>query len=317
MKTKVFVSTIAVLAMLGAPMYSLAQTTGTTTVSGQVQALLNQIKNLQTQLQALKAAQQQVIQTLQLVRSLSQGMSGDDVKTLQAILAADPSIYPEGLVTGFYGSLTSKAVKRFQQKYGIEALGLVGPKTLKKLNEEIGNLNLSSEDKDENEHVSSSTNNIVISGEKKLCVKVPPGHLIAPGWLKKNAAPVVPTCQTLPPGIANKLQTTTTSSTTSSTTPDMVAPVISGVSTSNLLATTTNVVWTTNELSTSKVWFGTSTPLALASSTLVSSATLVAAHTLSLSGLATSTMYYYVVVSSDASGNTATSSQNSFVTLSN
>lgn len=241
-------------------------------------------------------------------------MSGDDVKTLQTILAADPSIYPEGLVTGLYGNLTSQAVKRFQKKHGIETLGIVGPKTLKKLNEEIGNLNLSSEDRDENEHVSSSTNNIVISGEKKLCVKVPPGHLIAPGWLKKNDMPVVPECQKLPKGISDKLEQEREHA---STTVDTVAPVISGVSTSNLLATTTNVVWTTNELSTSKVWFGTSTPLVLASSTLVSSALLVTNHALSLSGLATSTAYYYVVVSSDASGNTATSSQNSFVTLSN
>ena len=154
---KKLVSIIVVMVMLGTPTYSFAQTTGTTAVSSQVQALLDQIKVLQAQVQALKTAQEQVVkaqgevsQALKLLRSLGQGMSGDDVKALQVILAADTSIYPEGLITGFYGRLTSEAVKKFQKKHGIEMLGLVGPKTLKKLNEEADKLSLSQE-KDESD----------------------------------------------------------------------------------------------------------------------------------------------------------------------
>lgn len=45
-----------------------------------------------------------------------------------------PDVYPEGLVTGYFGSLTEKAVKRFQTKYGIEQTGFVGPQTRSKLN---------------------------------------------------------------------------------------------------------------------------------------------------------------------------------------
>ena len=81
--------------------------------------------------------------TLSFTRNLAGGMSGDDVKELQKILASDPVIYPEGLVSGYFGPLTQKAVIRFQEKYAADILlpigiaqgtGLVGPMTVKKLN---------------------------------------------------------------------------------------------------------------------------------------------------------------------------------------
>jgi len=57
-----------------------------------------------------------------------------------------PEIYPEGLVTGYFGPLTLSAVKRFQQKYWQEILapwgltkdqatGFVGPTTRAKINQ--------------------------------------------------------------------------------------------------------------------------------------------------------------------------------------
>src|SRR3989344_1561902 len=73
-----------------------------------------------------------------LTRDLALGATGDDVTQLQAFLAADSELYPEGKVTGYYGSLTVAAVKRFQAKHGISQLGRVGPQTLKKLNEVMG-----------------------------------------------------------------------------------------------------------------------------------------------------------------------------------
>ena len=87
--------------------------TATTTTSPQVNAFLAQLK---------------------ILRQLQRGMSGDDVKTLQAILAAQPDIYPEGLVTGYYGPMTFRAVKKYQEKFGISSVGRVGPMTMKKLN---------------------------------------------------------------------------------------------------------------------------------------------------------------------------------------
>ena len=74
------------------------------------------------------------------LRRISLNSSGDDVKTLQEFFAKDTELYPEGLVTGYFGSLTQRAVQRFQEKYGIAregsiGYGEVGPNTRAKLNE--------------------------------------------------------------------------------------------------------------------------------------------------------------------------------------
>jgi peptidoglycan hydrolase-like protein with peptidoglycan-binding domain len=70
----------------------------------------------------------------QLKKQLKHGSRGNDVTILQTFLAADPTLYPEGLVTGYFGPATSKAIMKFQAKYGISQVGTVGPQTLKKLN---------------------------------------------------------------------------------------------------------------------------------------------------------------------------------------
>ena len=75
--------------------------------------------------------------------TLQMGMQNDNVRKLQELLASDKTLYPEGLVTSYYGSLTQKAVERFQVKYNIVSsgtpettgYGLVGPKTRAKLAE--------------------------------------------------------------------------------------------------------------------------------------------------------------------------------------
>jgi hypothetical protein len=52
--------------------------------------------------------------TITLTRDIQTGSKGDDVSRLQAHLARDPRIYPEGLVTGLYKGLTTVAIQRFQ-----------------------------------------------------------------------------------------------------------------------------------------------------------------------------------------------------------
>ncbi|MDO8469617.1 MAG: chitobiase/beta-hexosaminidase C-terminal domain-containing protein [bacterium] len=75
---------------------------------------------------------------------LAIGTRSDDVRALQEFLKAQgPDVYPEGLVTGNFGSLTKRAVERFQEKYGIAqpgdvGYGYVGPKTREKLNMLLG-----------------------------------------------------------------------------------------------------------------------------------------------------------------------------------
>jgi peptidoglycan hydrolase-like protein with peptidoglycan-binding domain len=75
------------------------------------------------------------VQNVTFAKTLERGSSGADVKKLQELLKTMPDVYPEGIVSGYFGALTLKAVKRFQMKYGIESLGITGPKTRFKLNE--------------------------------------------------------------------------------------------------------------------------------------------------------------------------------------
>lgn len=77
--------------------------------------------------------------------NLRYGQRGDDVRFLQIFLKDQGSgIYPEGIISGWFGSLTRKAVIRFQEKYASEILavwglikgtGFVGRTTRSKINE--------------------------------------------------------------------------------------------------------------------------------------------------------------------------------------
>lgn len=81
---------------------------------------------------------------VELTKDLKRGDRGTEVEILQNWLAKDIKIYPEGLVTGYFGNLTQSAVIRFQQKYSeeilkpwglVEGTGRVDEITRKKLNE--------------------------------------------------------------------------------------------------------------------------------------------------------------------------------------
>ncbi|OGC88140.1 hypothetical protein A2419_01580 [Candidatus Adlerbacteria bacterium RIFOXYC1_FULL_48_26] len=74
------------------------------------------------------------------------GDTGSDVTTLQQTLATDASLYPQGLVTGYFGSLSSAAVQRFQARHSIVSSGTaattgygrVGPSTIATFNAVYG-----------------------------------------------------------------------------------------------------------------------------------------------------------------------------------
>jgi len=190
--------------MIALPFAASAQTGGTQIVTlDRITELLKQIENLQKQITALKAQQVQIVSDASsLIGTLEVGARGDKVKTLQAVLAADSTVYPEGIISGYYGNLTTAAVKRYQKKYGIEQAGNVGPKTLMKLKKDLEDRPIAFEDDDGDD----------ARGEKhgtRVCTHVPPGHLIAPGWLKKNGMPIVLPCQKLPPGIDDKISSST------------------------------------------------------------------------------------------------------------
>ena len=76
-----------------------------------------------------------------LTRQLEKGMIGQDVSDLQTFLAKDATIYPQGLVTGYFGFLTKSAVSNFQSRNGISSVGRVGPITLAAINSQMNSGN--------------------------------------------------------------------------------------------------------------------------------------------------------------------------------
>ena len=102
---------------------------------------------------------------------------------------------------------------------------------------------------------------------------------------------------------------TTTLALKTSLTADTTAPAISSIATSTT-ATTATITWTTDEASTSTVNFGTTSSYGTASSSAVSTMS----HSFTLLSLTPATTYHYQISSWDASGNLATSSDQTFTT---
>ncbi|MEK7662182.1 MAG: immunoglobulin-like domain-containing protein [Patescibacteria group bacterium] len=70
-------------------------------------------------------------------RTLTAGSTGDDVVALQTFFENKGFlIMPQGVAKGYFGSLTKRALMKYQGSIGLEAAGIVGPKTRATLNNE-------------------------------------------------------------------------------------------------------------------------------------------------------------------------------------
>lgn len=233
-----------------APVWAQTTSTATSTQSAidSLKALIaqlqSQVKELQTKVQALVTARQEVREsaaevkdTLKEIKELRKGMTAEEIRAIQQILAADPSIYPEGLITGYFGPATEKALERFREKHKIreEEKDKIGEKTLQKIKELL-----------------QERKEIKLENGRK-CVIVPPGHLVAPGFLKKaTSTPAIPECQILPRGIEKLLKiglppsgwvstsTPTPTPTPTPTTTPTPTPTSTSTLTPTLISTSTN-----------------------------------------------------------------------------
>jgi hypothetical protein len=116
-------------------------------LQNQVSSLIQQIKNV------LMAAMARGIQfSPALLASLqtmgvsfdapAPGITGDwrlgdanaEIRLVQTALAKDPAVYPQGLITGYFGPLTQAAVYKFQSKNGLPLTGITDAATREKLN---------------------------------------------------------------------------------------------------------------------------------------------------------------------------------------
>ena len=90
---------------------------------------------------------------------------------------------------------------------------------------------------------------------------------------------------------------------------DTITPSVSSVSAS-VSTTSATITWTTNENTNSSVNYGTATSLG----TVSDSSSLTTSHSIALSGLSASTLYYYNITSCDSTNNCITNGANSFTT---
>jgi len=104
---------------------------------GKIEFLKREIAKLQLQLAMIETNQSNQYCSV-FPGDLYYGMTSPDVKCLQQFLAnLGSNIYPEKLITGYFGPLTQAAVKRYQALEGIITTGYFGPLTRAKVNQEL------------------------------------------------------------------------------------------------------------------------------------------------------------------------------------
>ncbi|HEY4513786.1 MAG TPA: peptidoglycan-binding protein [Candidatus Paceibacterota bacterium] len=319
-----------------------------------IQELTNQIKALQEQIRALQAQQIQLQASsthaiAEIVQSLRQGSAGDQVKVLQTLLSLNAAIYPEGAVTGFFGPATRRALERFQRANGLEVVGFAGPRTRALLNSLIRKefKEASKIDDDVAEDVKEAIASITLPTPPAGCAI--PGlptatsspFIVRDGKVKivqtgnifiyhdgKHKIVITPNTYIEKDGKKQLLITpgmriekdgkfkmlVPCNATTTPPLPDTTPPSLSSLTATSVTHQSASVSWITNEQATGQVYFGTTTPFSLSSTATQSNSSLLTNHSFNLTGLSATTTYNFVVVSKDAAGNTATSSQQSFTT---
>ncbi|MDO8490257.1 MAG: peptidoglycan-binding protein, partial [bacterium] len=313
MKIKLFGVASVMLFVLFIPLTTFALTpqfpSGTITVA----ELMQQIAALQVQIEELKAdlanTKQEVAiikEELRITKTLRRGMTDEEVKKLQEFLSMMPEIYPEGLVTGYFGPLTEKAVKKWQEGNGIESVGIVGPKTRAKLSE-VTSINSSG--------AASSAISAVPTSESGVATV--PAIPAQPGENQPTATPSGTTTATPAQPIGQTGVTTVSAipATPAQPVADTTPPTISNIQATNITQTTAVISWTTNEVSTCDVYYARNSSVLTNETLHASIAGNVTNHSITLSNLVTYSGYYYLVVSKDEAGNTSTSSVNQFLSL--
>ncbi len=146
--------------------------------------------------------------------------------------------------------------------------------------------------------------------------RLPPGIRHAPGIEKR-----IENGKGLPNGLMKFLNgfpwgshhqkgssTHPTSTPPATTTPDVTAPKILSNLVHAVSSSSASFFVLTNEKADAKIWLGTTTPVNTSVSATASSSAFVSFHDLNVTGLASSTLYYYVLGVSDHIGNMATTS---------
>ena len=118
----------------GATMATTPATATASSTNSLIASLYAEVKVLEAELAALETAASTPASCtpLTLTRSLTLGSKGSDVSALQRFLEGQ-SYYTYPSITGYFGSVSEKAVAAFQIANGISPMGSVGPLTRAKI----------------------------------------------------------------------------------------------------------------------------------------------------------------------------------------
>ncbi len=184
---KITLSGVGIL-MLASPLFASADVLSD--LQAQIQSLLAQVVTLKAQMGVSGGVSISGTSCISLTNSLSaddiDADNNGEITKLQQFLAQEASIYPEGLVTGYFGPATMRAVQRWQKARGVVSsgtpdttgYGFVGARTRAALaqgcggsmNNTTGNNMTSS-----NTQPTSSANNTNTSGNPAIHVISPNG----------------------------------------------------------------------------------------------------------------------------------------------
>ena len=129
---------IAISGAVVAPAHAETSTTqSVATLMETLKSLLAKVAELQSEIAKIRGdvqdTQKEIKETLK--DGLKEGMTDEDIKEIQELLASDSDIYPQGLTTGYFGAMTKEALKRFQTKHGLTATGEINSETKELLEE--------------------------------------------------------------------------------------------------------------------------------------------------------------------------------------
>ena len=247
-----------------------------------------------------------VATNLTLSRPLALGTKGPDVSSLQVFLQSKGYYtYPE--ITGYYGNATAQAVAAYQRANNLEAVGMVGPKTMALLNTSFA--------QDRNDDPSSghgnSTATSVHNGDTINSTPSSGGISVGDGSSSgggsSNSGGSSSSATTpITSGANTGASVTQTPADTAPPTVTITGPV------SSLAAGTASVVLTatTNEAATCRYSTVSSTVYVGMTAFTTSGGSV---HTTTISPLSNGTTYVYYVKCQDTAGNT---SNNASVTFS-
>ncbi|MEX0930904.1 MAG: peptidoglycan-binding protein, partial [Candidatus Paceibacterota bacterium] len=247
-----------------------AQEADTAALQAQISELLELVADLQAQVAGLET---EVSNLTELTRTLAIGTTGDDVEELQELLAEDPTLYPEGLVTGYFGPLTQRAVERLQERFGIEQVGVVGPITRQTVNQIFQNRGKGNsqknvferimfrggnndDDDDDDAEVDLSEYTPGVTGVL-ICHK-PPGNQNAQRTMAIGGPAVrahLALGATLGPCDGEEKDDDDEEEKDDDDDEDEDAPVISAISTSDIASSSVTIEWETDEEADSTVWY--------------------------------------------------------------